>query len=192
MTQSETPDAVELYERAVGCMRTVLAGVRPEQLALATPCSEWNVQQLILHNLKGAKCAAGLLAGGGFVNPMEVDGPLPPEGAAKAFEAASSKVLELVKSPGGAEKVVEMPGMQAPAGQFLMQMFGDALIHAWDLAKATGQDAGIDDSLAEVCYRMLGPQIEGGRQMGFFGPEVATPGNAGSLDRLLGLAGRTP
>ncbi len=190
MAQPETPDAIELYERAVGIMRSILAGIRPEHLALATPCSEWNVQQLILHNLKGAECAYSLLTGGGFVNPMDVDGLLPTEGAATAFEATSGRVLELVKSPGGAEKIVEMPGMQVTAGQFLMQMFGDSLIHAWDLAKATGQDAGIDDVTAEVCYRMLEPQIDGGRQMGFFGPEVAMPDGAGGLDRLLGLTGR--
>ena len=41
-------DATSLFERASAHVAAVLSAVRPEQLALATPCSEWDVQALRL------------------------------------------------------------------------------------------------------------------------------------------------
>lgn len=34
--------------------------------------------------------------------------------------------------------------------------------------------------------------VEQGREMGLYGPEVAVPANASTLDRVLGLTGRDP
>ena len=192
MPQPGTPGPIELYQSAVDFMQPIIAGVRPDQMDLPTPCSEWNVRQIINHNLKVAECTLSLLSGTGFVNPMEVDHPLPSEGAPAAFEAATSAILEAIKSPGAAERFIETPVMSMSAPQLLMQVFGDLLIHRWDLATATGQDTSMDPALAEICYNLIEPQMEGSRQMGMFGPLVTVPPNASARDKLLGLAGRTP
>src|SRR5207249_5126323 len=38
--------------------------------------------------------------------------------------------------------------------------FIDVLIHGWDLAKATGQDTGLDPELVQVCWEVVEPQVE--------------------------------
>ena len=45
---------IELYEAAIGYMLPVVAAVQDSQLNDSTPCVEWNVQQLILHNIRVA------------------------------------------------------------------------------------------------------------------------------------------
>ncbi len=192
MPQPGTPGPIELYQSAVDFMQPIIAGVRPDQMDLPTPCTEWNVRQVINHNLKVAECTLSLLSGTGFVNPMEVDDPLPTEGASGAFEATTFAILEAVKSPGAAERFIETPVMSMSTPQLLMQVFGDLMIHKWDLATATGQDTSMDDGLAEICYNLIEPQMEGSRQMGMFGPIVTVPPNASARDKLLGLAGRAP
>ncbi len=87
---------------------------------------------------------------------------------------------------------METPFGAMPGGNFIMVPITDMIIHGWDLAKATGQDATIDNALAELGIQVLSPAIAQGREGGFFGPEVSVAASASAHDRLLGLSGRTP
>jgi len=42
------------------------------------------------------------------------------------------------------EKIVETPFGEMPGGQFIMVPITDMVVHAWDLAKATGQNSTLD------------------------------------------------
>lgn len=68
----------------------------------------------------------------------------------------------------------------------------ELVVHGWDLARATGQDAEWPDDVLEFVRGDLAKRIEQGRQRGMFGPEVALPVGASALARLLGLSGRDP
>ena len=77
---------------------------------------------------------------------------------------------------------------EATAGTFM-----DQLVHTWDLAVATGQDASLDPELVDVCVAMFLPEMpERGRAAGLVGPAVAVPTGASAQDRLLGAMGRRP
>ena len=122
---------------------------------------------------------------------MEVNVPLPSEGAPAAFEAATSGLLATAKAT-DLEKVVEGPFGPMPVGQILMIPFADMLIHKWDLAKATGQDTSMDSGLAEVCYQLLQRFLEGGRDPNTFAAAITVPASASVQDKLLAFAGRQP
>ena len=189
------PNPIELYEGAIQQILPILSGVRPAQLSASTPCSDWNVQNLINHNLKVAQFFYEVIAGTGSADPSvmgAVNDPLPPEGGRAAFEAGTARVLEAIKAPGVLEKVFDTPFGPMPGGHFLMLPVGDIVLHKWDLAKATNQNVSLDSGLAEACFGALSQGIEQGRQAGFFGPEVTVPINASIQDKLLGLSGRTP
>ena len=185
------PNPIEVYEATVQSMRSIISGVRADQLITPTPCTEWNVQALINHNIKVSQFFNSILTGADGVNPMEVNVPLPAEGAAAAFEAATSAFLATAKST-DLEKVVEAPFGTMPVGQILMIPFADMLVHKWDLAKATGQDTSLDGGLAEVCYHVLEHLLEGGRDPNNFAEAVSVPISASFQDKLLALSGRTP
>ena len=69
----------------------------------------------------------------------------------------------------------------------------DALIHTWDLATATGQDASLDTELVVACVAMFLPDMpERGRASGLVGPAVVVPDDASGQDRLLAAMGRQP
>ena len=176
-------------------MLPILSGVQPGQLNASTPCADWNVLNLINHQLKVAQFFYEVVAETGAADPSAmgvVNDPLPPGGGRAAFEAGTAKVLEAIKAPGVLEEIVDTPFGQMPAGHFLMLPFGDILLHKWDLAKATNQNTSIDSSLAEASFGALSQGIEQGRLAGFFGPEVMVPISASMQDKLLGLSGRTP
>ena len=193
----QMPNPIELHEGAVEKMLPILSGVSADQLSAATPCTQWNVQSLVLHNIKVAEFVYSLISGTGTPNPMdsmEVSGPLPSDGAEGAFRANTDKVLQAIKAPGAMEKLVDPfgSGQGMPFGNFLMFPMSDIVIHKWDLAKGTNQDTTLDRSLAEACFNVLPHGVEAGRKAGMFGPEVQVPISATIQDKLLGLSGRQP
>ena len=187
------PNPIDIYEAAVQQMLPTIVGVKADQLSSSTPCSEWNVQSLINHNLRVAVFANSVLNGtpGDPGQMFTVAEPLPTEGAEAVFTANTNAVLATAKSM-NLETVVETPFGAMPAGNFLMMPMTDIVIHQWDLAKATNQNTSMDSGLAETCYQVLEPGAEMGRQGGFFGPEVTVPMSGSFQDKLLGLSGRQP
>ena len=102
-------------------------------------------------------------------------------------------VLAAAGRRGALERVVPTRFGDMPMAQFLMAIATDQLIHTWDLAKATGQDATLDPGLVAVVYPMLKSGFgEMGRQGGFIGPEVSVPDTAGLQEKMLGYMGRQP
>ena len=195
------PNIIELYEAAVQAFRQTLSGVKSDQMSNSTPCSEWNVQKLVNHNLKVTAFTEGALTGNITVNPMEVDGPLPPEGAQEALDTSVAKILELIKAPGALEKELNTPFGTMPGAQFMVNPFGDLLIHQWDLAKGTSQSTTLDGGLVEACYNFLAPNIDGMRNpegiveaggAHIFSAAVSVSQSASLQDKLLGISGRHP
>ena len=127
-----------------------------------------------------------MITGGPGIDPMDVSGPLPPEGAGEAFAAASARLVEVLAAPGVLERTVDLGPIQITAARFTLYMMTEAAIHGWDLARATGQDISFDDSLLELSFQVLEPEMEMGREMGLFAPPAWRCPGAGSRDRLLG------
>lgn len=121
----------------------------------------------------------------------KVDHPLPSEGAEAALNAITDQVLGTPKSINLAD-TVETPFGAMPVGQFIMVPITDMIIHAWDLAKAIGQNTTLDSGLSELGYNVMVNVVAGGRENGAFGPEVVVPATASFQDRMLGLSGRQP
>ena len=69
---------------------------------------------------------------------------------------------------------------------------GDVLVHTWDLAKATGQDASIDADFAAGMYEGMLPMDAMLRQSGHFGPRVDVADDADPVTKLIAFTGRTP
>ena len=67
------------------------------------------------------------------------------------------------------------PGVIEKTGPSLGIAFSDQLLHGWDLAKATGQDATMPDGLAEAAYEMIHGRFTDEQRKGVFKPEVRSP-----------------
>jgi uncharacterized protein (TIGR03086 family) len=177
-------DAVRLFERATAHTCQVLARVSPEQLALPTPCSEWDVQALIDHLAGGP---AYLLSALG-----EETAPGPYD--AVRYAAVRDRCLEALARPGAGEaRCVSPLGFEWSVAEATAGTFMDQLVHTWDLAVATGQDTSLDAELVDACMAMFLPEMpERGRAAGLVGRAVAVPAAASAQDRLLGAMGRQP
>ena len=68
----------------------------------------------------------------------------------------------------------------------------DVFMHSWDLARAGGQDAGLDEDFAAQLLEGMRPIEQLLRDSGQYGPAVPVPDDAPVVDRLMGFVGRDP
>ncbi|QPP09989.1 TIGR03086 family protein [Streptomyces bathyalis] len=180
-----------LLEGAVQQARPVVHGVRDEQLGVPTPCSEYDVSALLnhlIHVVVGFQALAARGTADFTTTPDYLDG-----GKADwrtRFDEETARLVEAWSAPGALEGTSQ--GMGLPQRTVGGMVLGDLTVHAWDLARATGQDfSPYEPSLPVLLegWRELAPM---GRKMNVFGEPFPVPESASPFDELVALSGRDP
>jgi uncharacterized protein (TIGR03086 family) len=176
-----TIEPLELYGRASEWTLGKVVGAAGK-LDASTPCDEWDVRGLMNHMLDTQHYFVGS-ARGDDVSPPS---PQPPEvlgdDPVADFERARAETLSTFGEAGVIEKTGPAIGIA----------FSDQLLHGWDLARATGQDATMPDGLPEAAYEMIYGRFTDEQRKGVFKPEVALAPDSSAQDRLLAYTGRNP
>lgn len=68
----------------------------------------------------------------------------------------------------------------------------DVFMHSWDLARATGQEPGLDEDHAAAMLEGMRPIERLLRTSGQYGAAVPVAPDAPAVDRLMGFVGRDP
>ena len=114
--------------------------------------------------------------------------------ASAAFSTAASAEYAAFEEVGAMERVVHHPAMDMPGAQLLEFRIGGLTLHAWDLARATGDDETLDTALVQAVWTQLSPMAPFIAQTGVFG--IGPSGDVGEdaplQRRLLDLSGRRP
>ena len=175
----------------------VVAGVRPDQLGLPTPCAEWDVRAVLNHLLGTLSLGAALLTdrppsvemGPGGLPARDLVGAGTDLGTAYRagvdglLAAADGDALGRVHST----PLGEMPGLVLGGFATL-----DVLVHGWDLAVATGQPVEFDEELVERVLGFARQAITEQTRAPRIGPEVPVAADAPAVDQLVGFLGRRP
>jgi len=174
---------------------SVVAGVRPEQAALPTPCRSWDVRTLVAHLINDTERFIVSAAGGrpDWNEPVpKVDGDW-----ASAFRAGAAELRATWDRAGDLSEEIELPIGRIQRSFVASQQIAEFAVHSWDLATATGQRVRFP---AEACEAALAwaitalrPEFRGDEASGMaFGPEVQVPDDAPAEDRLAAFFGRRP
>jgi uncharacterized protein (TIGR03086 family) len=177
-------DPVSMFERAATNAASMVDQVRPDQRSAPTPCTEWDVEALIVHMAGGTvylRAAVGLAP-----DPAGTDGD--------AYRGAATVCVDALRMPGALERRCMSPaGFEWSVGEAAAGTAMDQLVHTWDLAVAIGGDRDLDPELVEAVVTMFLPHMpEIGRTAGLVGPEVVVADGASPQDRLLAAMGRQP
>ncbi|MBF8193074.1 TIGR03086 family protein [Nonomuraea sp. K274] len=160
----------------------LIRNVREDQLALPTPCQDYDVKELINHMEWVASLFESVALGGEFVPPKDYTGDFPER---------VGRMLAVWERPEAWEGVSEaMGGLPKPV--LANMALTDLVAHGWDLARATGQDYDVDVDTAAALLAFGAQMAPMGRERGAFGDEVSVPDDAPPLDRFLGVIGRDP
>ncbi|MET0921122.1 MAG: maleylpyruvate isomerase family mycothiol-dependent enzyme, partial [Acidimicrobiia bacterium] len=116
-----------------------------EQMEAPTPDDDWDVRALLNHMLDTSRYFVNAARGDDATLPAAPPPDLISDNPIADFERARRDTIDTFSQPGVIEKTMPSLGIA----------FSDQLLHGWDLAVATGQDARMPDGLAEAAYEMI-------------------------------------
>lgn len=181
-------DPFRLLARAIEQCGAIVSRVRPEQAGQPTPCSEWDVRQLVNHTVHDVQSFTAALTGQERAAP-EAD--LIGNDWSAAYRSAADALLVAWRKR-GVEGTVQGRIGEFAATWAVGQHTAALAVHGWDIATGTGQSTDLDPELGRVALdwarENLKPQFRGTA----FGPEIEVPDNAAVYERLAGFFGRDP
>ncbi len=193
MTTDATPpmeDRGKLLSQAIDAIRAVAANVSGDQWDAQSPCTEWKARDVVNHVVGGSSMLAALFEGKSWEEASGGSASIPEGGDPLAvLDAVTGAAKEAVAKPGAMEQEVQFARGPMPGAGFATLMFTDILIHVWDLAKATGQDATLPSDLVEASYAIVLPR-RGQMPSPAFAAEVDVPEDADTQTKLLAMLGR--
>jgi uncharacterized protein (TIGR03086 family) len=180
---------IDQLKQADDIFRSVLQNVTPDQMGLPTVNDEWDVRALINHVVNGNMWAAENVRHGSAPRPSgDVVGDRNPM---EAYSPSAEAMIAAFAEPGALGRTMALPFGEMPAAGFAGFRFVDLLSHAWDLAKATGQDADFAPELCEAALAISRRRLNGrDRAPTPFKDEVHVPEDACAADRLAGYLGK--
>lgn len=185
-------DVVTLHRGTVTEFVTRVEATHARQMGDPTPCTEWKVRELVNHLVGEDRWTPPILQGrtieeigGRFEGDLLGDDPAAV--AREAGEEACAAVADAVPAGG----LVHLSFGDAPVEEYVWQLAADHLVHAWDLAAATGGDTRLKPELVDAVAGWFADQEDMYRLSGAIGPPAAAD-SADAQSRLIAAFGRDP
>jgi uncharacterized protein (TIGR03086 family) len=177
-------------------MAQLVAGIDDRQLSSPTPCTGTDVATMLAH-VRGLSIAFRDAA-------RKVEGPTtstPPQAAANELPpgwrheipALLAELAEAWQEPDAWQGETMAGGLRMPGEVTGLVVNNELVLHAWDLARATGQPYDVaPGNLAASWQFVVNTPDEPEAREGLFGPRLPIADDAPLLDRTLAFAGRNP
>ncbi len=167
----------------------LVGGLTPEHREMQTPCSKWNVHDVVNHMVGGGLMISSALTQNPSAMPdMEAD--LLTEGPANGWAAAVA-AMQAAATPENLEGSRQLPFGEMPGAVGLSVITADHLTHAWDVARATGQQIDASDELCawatDTWSMVLTDDLRNGDA---FDAIQSCADGAPAIDRLAAFTGR--
>jgi uncharacterized protein (TIGR03086 family) len=183
-------DYATLDRHATESMRARLANLTVADLDRPSGCSGWDIRNLLSHlvggNIRFAQALRGEPADWPTRDAEPVLTPL------AEFDTSAAELASAAAGLDDPRRIVHLAAGDPPAF-FAVGVHGaDMLVHAWDLAVATGQDRTLDPALCEAAMAVIEryPSSFWGPGQ-FFAPRIQIDSTE-PQDRLLAFSGRDP
>jgi uncharacterized protein (TIGR03086 family) len=185
-------DASELHQRSVAEFMKRVDTVG-DQWDAPTPCSDWNVRELVNHVVYEQVWTVPMM-GGSTVEEVggRFDGDLLRDDPVAAAHAAAEAATIAAASGVVAGRTVHLSFGDAPAAEYAYQLAADHLIHGWDLAAATGGDRRFDPELVEAIANWFTEREAAYRGGGYIAERPTTETPPDPQDALIVAFGRAP
>ncbi len=183
-------DAKKLFNETVREASSCVLRVEPECLDSATPCSEWNLRELVGHMVYELAWVPDLLAGKSIAEVgSKFDGDLLGNNVTGAWRKVLVAAMRAVEDA-DLGRIVHLSYGDFPAERYIRESGTDMLIHGWDVGQALNCSLMFDEPTAQAVFEFVRPRADEFRASGLFGQPVLVGDAAPLHTRLLAFFGR--
>ena len=192
--------AVTLLASAISYALAACVQVTPAEMALPTPCTDWDLKALLAHLAASmADLESALRTGHLDPEPDDPATPDPDDPTIPALDGddpvellrdRAANLLFACYAHHGPDQFVLVGDLPLPAEIVTCTGAVEIAVHGWDVRAARGRGAPIPPALATRMLR-LSPFLVTGRE-GLFGTPVQVPAQASPGDQLVAYLGRHP
>lgn len=166
----------------------LVAGVRDDQLADPTPCTEWTVAELLAHVHQFSSV---------FTSNAGKQPPNPPRQLVADWRTAIPRQLDELAAAWAQASAwqgrTSAGGIEMDAADNALVAVEELTVHGWDLAAASGQQLRPDDERLDLLDRFVEAfDQDPAPDAGPFGPVATLPSDADRWQRVLARLGRDP
>ncbi|MGH7698719.1 MAG: TIGR03086 family metal-binding protein [Candidatus Dormibacteria bacterium] len=203
-------DPRHAFATCVATAGRAMGAVRPDQLDLPTPCTDFDVRALLGH-LTGVVHRVVALGRGEDPFALAFDPDRVGDDAwSSEWDAATATAAAVWSDDSVLTRVMRLPWAELPGAGILAGYVNEVTVHTWDLATATGQHPEWDDAVLEVAFAAIRQALPAeGRTAAFeegfknlpahlrnqqypFAEAVDVADDAPLVDRLVAYNGRRP
>lgn len=157
-----------------------------------TPCSDWNVKDVVNHIVYENVWMVALFDGRTIEEVgNEFEGDLVGDDPIGVYNRTASEVKAVLAQPDAMTRTIQISSGPTSGAEYSKQLFLDTLIHGWDIAIGSGQDAELDDFLVQMCIPMAQAVADNKDARTAFAAPVSGDENTNPQAQLLGLLGRS-
>ncbi|MFJ9643363.1 TIGR03086 family metal-binding protein [Streptomyces sp. NPDC004244] len=183
---------LEQHAAALRLFGEHVRAVKDDQWGAPTPCTEWNVRDLVNHVTGEQLWIPPLVTDGSTVAEIgdRFAGDVLGDDPVAAWERAAGAAHAAFAAPGALERTVTLSYGPAKGTAYCSELTADCVVHTWDLARAIGADDRLPDGLVEFSLKEVMPYADGLAASGMFAAPLEVPPGADAQTRLLALVGR--
>ncbi|MQY26417.1 TIGR03086 family metal-binding protein [Nocardia aurantia] len=178
-------DLLRLDATALALIAHDVAMLTDAELDRPTPCTGWNVADLLRHMNERHEAVIAAVLGG------EPDDAADPRAG---FARIGGRWLAAMERTGDAVPLPERGAL--PTDRVLSIHFVDMLVHRWDIARALGRPCAVPDRLTAAALPMARVTTAPGSPLngpdGVYAPRLAEDPARPEMDNVAALLGRDP
>lgn len=187
-----TQDPRPLYLLALGQLEKLIAEVTPQALGRPTPCTEYDLRQLLSHVVGGVHRLAYMGEGGRAEDVVAATDELADDAWPAALGRARARAVAAWADDAKLDRPTVAPWGEVPGRAALGGYVMEAVTHSWDIARALDSRLALDEQLAltalAVAEAVLPAEYRGGPVP--FGAVQPAPAGADAYTRLAAWLGR--
>ncbi len=181
----------DCYIRSLDSSINFVKNVPDDAWGNDTPCSDWDVKAVVNHIVYENVWMIALFSGRTIAEVgNEFEGDLVGDDPAGVYTRTASDVKAILAEPDAMTRTCQISSGPVSGADYAKELFLDTLIHGWDIAIGSKQDATLDSYLVEQCMP-LGQAIADNDNYGSAFKAATSGSESGNPQtHLLGLLGR--
>lgn len=183
-------DSKILFTRVLDQVTECVLAIDIKQLDNATPCTEWNLRQLLNHMVYELLWVPDMLAGKTVAQVgTKYDGDVLGDRLQTSWQDAADAAQEAVEKA-DRDATVHLSYADKPAEAYIAEMAMEVLVHGWDVCQALSFSLLFEPDVAQAVYENTLPRKKEYAESGLVGTPIDVPDDAAVEVKLLGLLGR--